>query len=125
MATILIVEDSQFQRKFLRGILEGFGREVLEAVKGSEGVAKAARLSPNVILLDLMMPHFTGMQMLEWIKERELPVPVVIVSADIQNTTRAKGMAPGAAAFVNKPADPMELEETPTTFLTPPEFDLE
>ena len=119
MATVLVVEDSLFQRKFLQGILEGSGYDVLEAKNGSEGVAKATRLNPDIILLDLMMPNFTGMQMLEWIQERKLPIPVVVVSADIQESTRTICLAMGAVAFISKPVHPPELHQTMETILHP------
>jgi two-component system chemotaxis response regulator CheB len=79
---LLIVDDSPFMRRVLRLLLEESGRfEIIaEARDGREGLERARRLRPDVILLDRNMPRLDGGEMLRRLR-RESDVPVVMVSA--------------------------------------------
>ncbi|KAF5043867.1 Transcriptional regulatory protein GlrR [anaerobic digester metagenome] len=78
------------------------GHEVIEAKDGAEGVA-LAREQFDLVLLDLIMPQMDGFAVLE-VLHRELPqLPIVILTADIQEATRRQCIALGARGFLNKP----------------------
>lgn len=99
---ILIVDDARWQRSNLTKILKGAGHEVIEAANGLEALARLAD-GPHVVVCDLLMPELDGFGFLERLKERDEQVPVVIASADIQETSRARCRELGARAFVPKP----------------------
>ena len=109
MATILIVDDSQFQRSFLRKTLSAAGHEVLEARDGSEGLRIATEQRPDCVLADLIMPETRGLTMLETLHQQGETLPVVVVTADIQDQVRQQCLDLGARAVLYKPVDPEGL----------------
>lgn len=125
MVKILVVEDSAFQRTKLRHIISAMGYESVEAVDGQDGLQKVISESPDCILLDLVMPKTDGIKVLQILYERENNIPVIITSADIQNTTRQKCFELGAAAFINKPVQAEELAETLNETLASKKYDQE
>lgn len=103
MSIVLIVDDSKLSRNALSDILTGAGYEVLEACNGIEAVEMAATQAPDCILLDILMPEMDGFEVLKILKDKELNIPAIIHSADIQTTTRQKCFELGAVGFINKP----------------------
>jgi len=120
MATILIVDDSKFQRAFLKKALATDGHHFLEAENGQEGLRAARREQPDCILADLIMPGTRGLSLLEGIRESGSPVPVIVVTADIQHQVREQCLALGARAVLHKPVDPETLRQTVTEILGTP-----
>lgn len=109
MSRILITDDSAFQRKIIASILNKAGFETIFAVNGSEGLVRAAEDRPDLIVLDLLMPEMDGFEMMKHIHEQDLGIPVVVITADIQDSTREKCRALGAAGCINKPVKKDEL----------------
>lgn len=103
MPTVLIVDDSSYQRRILRASLEEAGYKVAEATNGREGVDMMASAKPDAALFDLLMPEMDGIAALKEISEKGVKTPIIIVSADIQETTKKTCMNMGAVGFVNKP----------------------
>ena len=118
MAKILIVDDSAFQRNNVRFILKSGGHVVAEASNGREALEVAAARAPDCILLDIMMPELDGWEVLEVMRERDLRIPVIMLIADVQNSTRQKCLDLGAAAVLHKPADKDQLLELIGTILS-------
>ena len=112
MSSILVIDDSEFQRNILQGIIEGQGHEMLNAVNGREGLNMAVSRSPDCILLDLIMPEVDGLEVLGLLRDKGLNIPAIVVTADIQESTRKKCMELGAVAFLNKPVKGDVLNET-------------
>lgn len=109
---VLIVDDSIDQRMLLRKALEAHGHEVFEAVDGVEGLEKATRLSPSVILSDILMPRMDGFLFLRQAKrdEKLKEMPFILYSAVYTGTKeRDLAIALGAAAFVLLPKKPEEF----------------
>jgi len=109
MALILIVDDSAFQRGILRRIVTAAGHDVLEAEEGNAGLEIAASKKPDCILVDLIMGGMDGLTLLENLQGTHLDIPVIIITADTQDTTREKCMEIGAATVVLKPVKKDEL----------------
>ena len=109
MARILIIDDSEFSRQRTVEILKGNGFDVLEAAGGREGLQKAQGNKPDCIILDLLMPEMNGYQVLNEIKEKGITIPIVVLSADIQDTTQQECFKLGAVDFVTKPPKEEEL----------------
>ncbi len=103
MVKILVADDSWLQRQMLGDILKSQGYEVMEAVDGKDAIEKLGDEMPDCLVLDLLMPEVDGFGVLESINNNELNIPVVVFSADIQDTTRKKCFDLGAKGFVAKP----------------------
>ncbi len=103
MATVLIIDDSGFQRSTIRRVVQAEGHQAIEAKNGVEGVSKAIELKPDFITLDLLMPEMDGVSTLAELKKKNIKIPVVVVTANIQETIRKECMDLGAVGFVNKP----------------------
>lgn len=103
MPNVLIIEDSSFQRKFLSKTLEKAGHHVIMANNGREGLEKIISELPDMVICDLLMPEMGGLEVLEELRIRNLGVPIVILSADLQESVRDKALALGISEFLNKP----------------------
>ena len=109
MAKILIVDDSAMSRRILRRMLEGAGHQVTEAEDGIVAIERYFLEKPDVLLLDLIMKGFSGMEVLKKIREMDKSACVVVASADIQTSTRTMTEEAGAAGFVTKPFNEKDL----------------
>lgn len=111
MATVLIIDDAAFSRRMLRKYLQVDGYEILEAANGAEGLEMIKSNRPGCVLTDLLMPNVSGLELLERLRQENLKVPVIIISADIQDSSRQQGMELGATGFINKPAKEDEVRQ--------------
>jgi len=118
MATVLLIEDSAFQRKILTNMVKDLGYDVITADNGHEGVERIVRENPAVVLSDLLMPEHDGIWVLEQLKIRGIKIPVIIVTSDVQTTTREKCMNLGAVGYVNKPVQKEQIQSEITKVLT-------
>lgn len=109
MATILVIDDSKFQRKRIIEILKAEGYEILEAPDGKEGLELAEQYQPNFIVCDMVMPNVGGVEVLTTLRAKKSPIPVIILTADIQEPVREQCLNLGARAFLNKPPKKEEL----------------
>lgn len=101
---ILIIEDEELLRELYSAKFRFKGYKVAEAKNGAEGVEVAKTFYPDVILLDIAMPHFDGWDALAFIKSSEATVyAVTIVFSNLpQEGNQAKALEMGAAAFLVK-----------------------
>lgn len=111
MARILVVDDSLFTRLTICSMLRDAGHETLEAGNGREGLSLAVAEKPDVILSDLLMPEMDGIAFLNSLREQKIDLPVIILSADIQETKRQQCLSLGIAGFVAKPPRKNEIQE--------------
>ncbi len=102
--SVLIVDDAAFSRRMLRKYVEAEGYNVLEAATGQQALDMVQQHHPNCILTDLLMPDLDGFQLLQALRDQGCTTPIAIISADIQDTARSRGVELGAAEFLNKPA---------------------
>jgi DNA-binding NarL/FixJ family response regulator len=105
---VLICDDIDAMRVLL-GLVVGLGgdlRVVGEARDGNEAVVEAKRLQPDVILLDLSMPHRTGLDALPAIKQVAPGAQVIVFSGFVAATIEAEVLALGAARFIEKGVEP-------------------
>lgn len=109
---ILVVDDSGMARRATRRILEQAGYEVIEAEEGMGALEKYFVEKPALVVLDLVMKGMYGLDVLTKLREMDENAKVIIVSADIQHSSRELVNAAGATAFLNKPVDPEELLNT-------------
>ncbi len=109
MAVILVIEDAALSRRMLRKILEAEGYTVLEASNGLEGLEMVHLHQPDCIFLDLLMPEMTGQQVLKALQKEKSKIPAIVLTADIQQSTRQECLNLGALAVINKIANRDEL----------------
>lgn len=109
--TILVIEDSKTSRKVISLVLNRQGYGIVEATRGSEGLAQLARIIPDLVLLDVMLPDMDGYQILSEIRsdDRLKEVPVVMLTGKRSSVDRMKGIASGANEYLTKPFDPAKL----------------
>ncbi len=103
MAKIVVVDDSRLARRGILKLLKNEGHEIIEAENGRLGVDAVFECSPDCVILDLLMPELDGFGALQELKDKKNMVPVIIMTADIQDTVKQKVMEMGAIAFLNKP----------------------
>jgi CheY-like chemotaxis protein len=111
MARILIVEDARLTRRMIGQILRQEGHEVLEASGGLQGLELAIIGSFDCIFLDLLMPDIDGREFLQILRDEGLKIPVVVITADIQETTREECLNLGAIAVMKKVLKPDILRQ--------------
>ncbi len=108
---ILLIEDDQTVRETTEEILELSGYEVYTAKNGKEGVDKAKKLTPNLIVCDVMMPEMDGYQVLENLAKDEntFEIPFIFLSAKTDHKDIRKGMDLGADDYLTKPFEEEDL----------------
>src|SRR5207247_462840 len=112
MATrVLVIDDEAPIRLLCRVNLEAEGMEVLEAADGPSGLEKARSETPDVILLDVMMPGLDGWRVAEELldDQRTESIPIVFLTARAELRDRARGLDLGGVDYVTKPFNPVEL----------------
>ena len=104
MAKIVIVEDDKFLRELITQKILKEGYQVVEAINGEEGVAKAKEEKPDLMLLDLILPGIDGFEALRQMKENSgtANIPVIILSNLGQKDDVERGMKLGAADYMVK-----------------------
>lgn len=108
---VLICDDEEVLRALVRATLDDGTFEVLEAEDGDQSVTLARSEKPDVILLDMMMPGRTGLEVLEVIRaDPELErTPVVMLTARTRASDQEAALAAGADRYLAKPFSPLEL----------------
>ncbi len=105
MARVLIVDDEPDILLLLRMTLEGAGHETLMAADGEMALRRIDDDTPELVLLDVMMPVMDGWGVLERLREREAAPPVIVVSAMSRAQDASRAMELGAVEYLTKPID--------------------
>jgi two-component system chemotaxis response regulator CheY len=100
---ILLVDDAAFMRMMLKKILAPTGNELVEAVDGSDGVAKYKEHKPNLVFLDIVMPNVDGIECLKQIIAHDSNAKVIMCSSIGQQTVVNDAIKIGARDFIVKP----------------------
>ncbi|GAB6059828.1 response regulator [Desulfonatronum parangueonense] len=108
MPKVMVADDSMFQRFTLVKMLKNLEYEVIEAKDGQECLDSIARETPDALLLDLNMPIRNGFEVLETLQSQGADFPILVISADIQESSRQRCLDLGAKAVLSKPV----LEQT-------------
>jgi DNA-binding response OmpR family regulator len=108
-ATILVIEDDRALREGLVLNFEIHGYRVEVAADGEEGMRKAFDLRPDLIVLDIMLPGWSGLDILSELRERNENVPVLILSARGTTDNKVEGLTIGADDYLAKPFELPEL----------------
>ncbi len=110
---VLCVDDDSSSRMMLRGLLVRMCEEcdVLLAPSAEAAVAVLERQPVDLVVTDLVMPGMSGIDLLEWIKERRVETEVIVVTAHSSIETAVDAMRKGARDYLPKPINPGLLEE--------------
>lgn len=106
---LLVVEDDEQTRTFLRAGLEENGYVVACAADGIEGLGAARCLGPDAIILDRMLPRMDGLALLQSLREDGIDAPVMILSAIGSTDERVRGLRAGSDDYLVKPFEMSEL----------------
>ncbi|MBQ1734231.1 MAG: response regulator transcription factor [Lachnospiraceae bacterium] len=107
MARILIVEDEKAINDLIRFNLELVGHDCYQVFDGESGYIEALKHTYDLIILDVMLPKYSGFEIMEQIKE----TPVIFVTAKAATADKIKGLRLGADDYIAKPFDIIELVE--------------
>jgi two-component system, chemotaxis family, chemotaxis protein CheY len=108
-AKVLVVDDSALARRRMREILEGAGHDVVEADEGMAAIERYFLEKPDLVLLDLVMKGMYGLEVLAKIREIDPKAKVIVISADVQTSSKEMAVSGGAGRFLTKPPDRDEL----------------
>lgn len=106
---ILVVDDEASVVEVVSLYLEREGFEVRQARDGREALAQLRQRKPALVVLDLMLPHVDGLEIMRGLRREEEAVPVIMLTARSQETDRIYGLELGADDYVTKPFSPAEL----------------
>jgi DNA-binding NtrC family response regulator len=109
---VLIVDDEKLIRWSVRRQLEEWGYTALEAESGTGGLAQIRAEAPDLIVLDVRLPDLSGIEVLREIKQNNLSIPVIMITADPQLDDIKTAIKLGALDFVKKPLDFDEFQIT-------------
>ncbi|MBE0667357.1 MAG: response regulator transcription factor, partial [Bacteroidales bacterium] len=109
MKRILIIEDAPAIRMALEDDFKFEGYLVDSAVTGTEGLEKAIDLDLDIIILDLMLPELSGLDICKELRRRDIGTPIIILTAKSQEFDKVLGLELGADDYVTKPFSSFEL----------------
>jgi two-component system alkaline phosphatase synthesis response regulator PhoP len=107
--TVLVIEDDRALRRGLAMNFELRGFRVLTAAEGNEGIKLAFDSAPDLIVLDIMLPGFSGLEILSELREKGRDVPILILSAQGSTEHKIEGLGLGADDYLAKPFALSEL----------------
>ena len=120
MSKVLVVEDDFSTAELIKFTLGTKDISVDIAGDGGEAIKKVRTNTPDVIVLDIMLPTMDGYQVCELIKHNVLwqSIPIIMLSAKVQREDISKGLEKGADEYMTKPFEPNKLMERILFFLS-------
>ncbi len=106
--TILIIDDDEKLNSLLQGYLKDFGLHVIAATHPKEGLERLEKDSPNLIILDIMLPDMDGFEVCKTIRKTS-QIPIIMLTARGEVMDRVVGLEIGADDYLPKPFEPREL----------------
>jgi two-component system cell cycle response regulator DivK len=108
---ILVVEDIEDNREILRDLLSAAGYDVIEALDGAEGIAKASEHMPDLILMDIQMPVMDGYDATRHLKADPAlkVIPVIAVTSYALSGDEDKARSAGCNGYIAKPFSPRQM----------------
>ena len=111
---VLVVEDNELNLKLFCDLLRAHGHVTEPVRDGREVVQRARDFSPDLVIMDIQLPHISGLELIEALKKDEAlcPVPIMAVTAYAGKGDEDRIRAAGAEAYVSKPISVMKFIET-------------
>ena len=109
---VLVADDEEDIRALVAFRLKRAGYEVITAADGEEALLLATTRLPDLVVLDMMMPKATGLEVTRSLREQDSTkhIPVILLTARAQEADVASGFEAGADDYVKKPFSPMDLQ---------------
>lgn len=109
--TVLVIEDEKNILELVKYNLEKDGFRVLTALKGDEGLERARKEKPSLLILDVMLPEMNGLEICKILKQnyQTAAIPIIMLTAKGEEADRVLGLELGADDYVTKPFSPREL----------------
>lgn len=109
--TILNVEDNEFNQKIVRQLLSRTSYRLIEAMDGEQGIARAQRELPDLILMDIQLPKLSGLDATRTLRAdpRTAHIPIIVITSFALSGDSEKAKDAGASAYLAKPYSPREL----------------
>jgi len=113
MAHVLVVDDSPTETHIISSALEKHGHSISVAINGKDGVEKATKLVPDLILMDVVMPELNGFQATRQLSKEPSTanIPVIMVTTKDQKTDKMWAERQGAKGYITKPFAENDLIE--------------
>ena len=108
---ILIIDDDEKLNRLLSDYLNDFGYRTLSAVHPEAGLNRLKEASPNLVILDVMMPGMNGFEVCKAIRQTS-DVPIIMLTAKVEESDIVSGLELGADDFITKPVDFNSLKDT-------------
>ncbi|MDX1707261.1 MAG: response regulator transcription factor [Desulfobacterales bacterium] len=106
--TILIIDDDKRLNQLLKDFLNDFGYAVLTATHPAKGLKKLKQASPDLVILDIMLPQMDGFEVCRMIRQTS-SIPIIMLTARGEVTDKVVGLELGADDYLAKPFEPREL----------------
>ena len=118
---LLVVDDDPMAVKLVKDIASASGYNVFTAANGREGIEVAARMMPDLILMDIMMPEMDGYKAVAGLRSnpKTARIPVIMLTAVGFELNKKLALTMGATDYITKPLNIRELMEKVGKFLTP------
>ncbi len=107
-STILIIDDDTKLNQLLKDFLKDFGYAVITATRPTQGLKKLKRDSPDLVILDIMLPEMDGFEVCRAIRQTST-IPIIMLTARGEITDKVVGLELGADDYLAKPFEPREL----------------
>ena len=119
--TVLVVDDEPMTRTLLKLMLAPTNYEIIEAGDGFEALEKIEQQLPDIMILDVMMPHMDGFTLCQMLRKREetANTPIILLSAKTTPDAVQAGLDAGADRYLTKPVSRKDLLESMTALLAP------
>jgi len=110
---VLVADDDDDIRALVGFRLERAGYEVVTAADGEQALSLARERAPDLAVLDMMMPKLTGLDVTRQLRANEATkgIPVILLTARVQEADIARGVEAGADDYVKKPFSPQDLRD--------------
>jgi two-component system cell cycle response regulator DivK len=118
-ATVLYVEDNEYNRKIVRQLLSRTSYRLQEAMDGEAALGMVRTQRPDLILMDVQLPKMSGLDVTRALRDDPATanVPIIVVTSFALSGDDQRAMAAGASAYIAKPYSPRELLALINTFL--------
>ena len=121
---VLLCDDSMLVRKKLRALVEDCGFVVTEAQNGRQAIEQYAKESPDIVLMDIVMPEMTGLDALAAIRQADHEAKVVMISSTGTSAKLIEALKQGALDFVQKPFEAEQIRDLLTRLMMQNKEDL-
>ncbi len=108
---ISIVDDSAFQRNHIKRTLEAWGHTVHSYSSATEFLTRSDFSLIELLITDLLMPGMDGRELVEEVRKKQIQIPIVVLTADVQSTVRKECLDSGASDVIHKPPTDDKLRE--------------